>query len=101
MLEKLSTTFKKFEKFHDTKQFEAYISQRSQWERLVIIVRGKLAEKIVPWIHNIQQVVSIYIYRMDKHLNNQWLGQFSKVKLLPINSILFHIIYCFLGESCY
>ncbi|CAF1394746.1 unnamed protein product [Adineta steineri] len=69
----------KFE-FHNIKQCQQYIEQTSQKNRLILIVSSRLGREIVPSIYKLRQVISIYIYCMDKKNNEQWALKFAKVK---------------------
>ncbi|CAF4060954.1 unnamed protein product, partial [Adineta steineri] len=72
-------------KFQDVKQCQQYIEQTSQKDRLVIIVSGSLGQEIVPFIHQLRQVISIYVYCMDKNSNEQWAYKFSKIKSVVVD----------------
>ncbi|CAF4287003.1 unnamed protein product, partial [Adineta steineri] len=72
-------------KFQDVKQCQQYIEQRSENDRLVIIVSGQLGQEIIPYIHQLRQVISIYVYCMDKKSYEQWALKFSKVKSVVID----------------
>ncbi|CAF1296714.1 unnamed protein product, partial [Adineta steineri] len=72
-------------KFQDIKQCQQYIEQTSQKDRLAIIVSGRLGQEIVPHIHQLRQVISIYVYCMDKKNNEQWALKFSKVKSVAVD----------------
>jgi exonuclease V gamma subunit len=67
-------------KFQDVQQCQQYIEERSKNDRLVIIVSGQLGREIVPSIHKLRQVISIYVYCMNKKSNEQWSSKFTKVK---------------------
>ncbi|CAF3765586.1 unnamed protein product [Rotaria sp. Silwood1] len=71
-------------KFQDVKQCQQYIEERSQKDRLVLIVSGRLGREIVPSIHKLRQVISIYVYCMDKKSNEQWSCEFAKVKAVVV-----------------
>ncbi|CAF1143075.1 unnamed protein product [Rotaria sp. Silwood1] len=49
-----------------------------------MIVSGQLGKEIVPSVHNLQQVVSIYVYCMNKEINEQWSSRFSKVQAVVV-----------------
>ncbi len=68
-------------KFQDVKQCQEFIEQISEKKRLVLIVSGRLGQQIVPSIHKLRQVISIYVYCMDKKSNEKWACKFPKVKL--------------------
>ncbi|CAF2772323.1 unnamed protein product, partial [Rotaria sp. Silwood2] len=78
--QKLASIVKHFEKFQDKEQCQKYIEEQSEKDRLVMIVSGQLGKEIVPSVHNLQQVMSIYVYCMNKEINEQWACRFVKVK---------------------
>ncbi|CAF4442377.1 unnamed protein product, partial [Rotaria sp. Silwood2] len=78
--QKLASIVKHFEKFQDKEQCQKYIEEQSEKDRLVMIVSGQLGKEIVPSVHNLQQVMSIYVYCMNKEINKQWASRFIKVK---------------------
>ena len=69
--QKLRTIINHLKKFHDVEQCQQYIEQRSQKDRLVLIVSGRFGREIVPSIHKLRQVTSIYVYCMDKKGNEK------------------------------
>ncbi|CAF3354403.1 unnamed protein product [Rotaria sp. Silwood2] len=83
--QKLRSFIKQVKPFQDVKQCQKYIEERSQNERLVIIVSGRLGREIVPSVHKLRQVISIYVYCMDKKSNQQWTCQFRKVKAVLVD----------------
>jgi hypothetical protein len=78
--QKLRSIINHLKKFQDVKQCQQYIEQRSQKDRVVLIVSGQLGQEIIPSIHKLRQVISIYVYCMDKKNNEQWTSKFAKVK---------------------
>jgi len=72
-------------KFQDVQQCRQHIEQTSENDRLVLIASGQLGREIVPSIHQLRQVLSIYIYCMDKKVNQQWSSKFTKVKFWKDN----------------
>jgi len=77
--QRLRSIINHLKKFQDVQQCQQYIEQRSQRDRLVLIVSGHLGREIVPAIHKLRQVISIYVYCMDKKSNEQWGSNFTKV----------------------
>ncbi|CAF4118016.1 unnamed protein product [Rotaria sordida] len=71
-------------KFQDVKKCQEYIEKQSEKARLIVVVSGRLGEAIVPSIHTIRQVISIYVYCMDKNLHEQWARNFAKVKAVVV-----------------
>jgi hypothetical protein len=78
--QKLRSIINHIKKFQDVRQCQQYIEQRSQKDRLVLIVSGQFGQEIVPFIHNLRQIISIYVYCMDKEEHEKWACQFAKVK---------------------
>jgi hypothetical protein len=78
--QKLRSIINQLKKFTNVKQCEEYIKQTSDQDRLILIVSGSLGREIVPLIHDIRQVISIYVYCMNKQLNEGWSSKYSKVR---------------------
>ncbi|CAF4514892.1 unnamed protein product, partial [Rotaria socialis] len=78
--QKLRSIINNLKKFQDVKQCQKYIEERSKNDRLVMIVSGQFGREIVPSIHKLRQVISIYVYCFDKVRNKQWSDKFAKVK---------------------
>jgi hypothetical protein len=75
-LRKIINHLKTFDNENDCQQ---YILSISSQDRVVVIVSGRLGRTIVPHIHHLQQIISIYVYCMDKQANEQWSKNFTKV----------------------
>lgn len=84
-------------KFQNLPDCQKYVEDCSEKNRLVMIVSGQLGQRIVPSIHKFRQVISVYVYCMDKKRHEEWAYQFKKVKFLSVLTILttFHV-HCFL-----
>ncbi len=65
--------------FEDEDQFEQYIQSVSPHKRLILIVNGRLGKEVVPRIHHIPQILSIYVYCMDQKRNEQWAKDYSNL----------------------
>jgi hypothetical protein len=66
--------------FDDDNKCEEYIRSTPKDDRIVLIVSGQLGQKIVPRIHQLRQISSVYVYCINKKQNEQWAQQFSKVR---------------------
>lgn len=77
---KLRSIINRFKRFHDVSQCQKYIHERSPYERLFMITSGRLGQEIVPTIQNARQVISIYVYCMDKKRNKLWAEKHKKVE---------------------
>jgi hypothetical protein len=65
--------------FADRNQCHQYILSHSPQDRLILIVSGRCGRQLVPEIHHLRQLFSVYIYCMDTQTNKQWAGNFPKV----------------------
>jgi hypothetical protein len=55
-----------------------YIQSILQEGRILLIAGGRLGSKLVPRVHQLGQISSVYVSCMDK-ANGEWTKQFSKV----------------------
>ncbi|CAF1571980.1 unnamed protein product [Rotaria magnacalcarata] len=78
--QKLAAINNNFKKFTDITQCQKYIEEQPGNDQLVIIVSGRMGREIVPFIWKLPQVISIYVYCMDKEKNKQWSHIYVKVK---------------------
>ncbi|CAF4052026.1 unnamed protein product [Rotaria magnacalcarata] len=67
-------------KFQDAEQCQKNFERQSQKDRLVIIVSDPSGHEITPYIHRLRQVISIYVYCMNKETDKQWADKFVKVR---------------------
>jgi len=98
----LRSTINYLKTFEDANLCRQYIQFVSSCDRLVLIVSGRLGQEIVPQIHHIRQLSSIYVYCMDKPRYEQWAKDFSKV-LHFIFTLFSTLLFLFLckDKSCY
>ncbi|CAF3912977.1 unnamed protein product, partial [Adineta steineri] len=82
---KLRSIINHIKKFQDVKQCQQYIEQRSKNDRLILIVSDRLGLEIVPNIHQLRQVISIYVCCKDKKNNEQWTYKFTKIKSVVVD----------------
>ncbi|CAF0829366.1 unnamed protein product [Rotaria sp. Silwood1] len=68
--------------FENLEECYKYIVSMLSDDRIVFIVSGQLGKKIVPQIHQIPQIRSIYIYCENMTLHKQWATSFNKVKIV-------------------
>jgi hypothetical protein len=79
--------------FDDESECEQYISTISPQDRVVLIVSGQLGRTIVPRIHHLRHIISIYVYCTDKQANEQWSKHFTKVFRLFSSILSFFLIF--------
>src|SRR5690242_16658429 len=70
--DELRTMFNQLKTFETDIDCERYIKSVSVEDRIVLIVSGKLGQQIVPRIHSLEQLLSIYVYCYDQDINEQW-----------------------------
>ncbi|UJR19896.1 hypothetical protein I4U23_023029 [Adineta vaga] len=78
--QKLRSIINSVKKFQDVKQCQKYIEECSHKDRLILIVSGQLGRELVPPIHLLRQVTSVYVYCYDTKRNKAWSSAFPKVK---------------------
>jgi hypothetical protein len=76
----LRTAINYIKTFKQSNECEEYIQSVPKIDRVILIVSGRLGQEIVPRIHQLRQVFSIYVYCMNKKKNEQWVKPFSKVR---------------------
>lgn len=77
--EELTSILNKFKTFEDLNDCQKYIQSVSLNDRIVLIVSGQLGRQLIPKIHQLEQLSSIYIYCMNKEANEKWSKDFEKV----------------------
>jgi len=79
--------------FDDLGECHQRILSLSTQDRLVLIVSGRCGRQLVPQIHHLRQVSSIYVYCMDKKANELWAKDFIKIKSVIVElKDLIHVI---------
>jgi hypothetical protein len=77
--QKLRQIINHLKTFDDQNQCHQYIKSLSPQDRLVLIISGRCGRELVPQIHQLRQLSSIYVYCMDKKANEEWSKDFTKV----------------------
>ena len=75
----LRTTVNHLRKFADIHRCEENIKQTLKDDQLILIVISELGEQIVPSIHELPQISSIYVHSADQCNNKEWTKKFTKV----------------------
>jgi len=61
------------------KKFVENVERLSRDDRIVMIVSGRMGSEVVPRVHSLQQISSIYVYCMNKKANDQWAQEYRRV----------------------
>ncbi|CAF3134546.1 unnamed protein product [Rotaria sp. Silwood2] len=78
-IKQLRQTFNTIEIFRDTDECIDYISEL-QNEKVFLIISGTLCKTVVPLIHNMVQLYSIYVFCRKEEQYEAWTKDWSKVK---------------------
>jgi hypothetical protein len=76
-------------KSQDATECEKYIESMPDGDRVLLIVSGGLGQEIVPRIHMLRQILSIYVFCIDKEKHEKWARKFTEV-ILSISSLFTH-----------
>lgn len=77
--QRLRTMVNHFKTFQRADQCIQYM-QSAPKDRFILIVSGRLGHEVVPQIHHLRQVYSIYVYCRDKERNERWAKKYSKIQ---------------------
>jgi hypothetical protein len=65
--------------FKTTDGCEQYIQSIPKKDRIIFIINNQFGQELIPRIHELQQIFSIYIYTNDSKRSGQWTKEFKKV----------------------
>ncbi len=78
-LDRLRISINNSKIFQDDQECEQYVRSLPVDDRVVLIVNDQLGEKFVSRVHDLRQLLSIYIYCVDEKADERWTIQFTKV----------------------
>ena len=85
--EQLRSTINHIQTFNNDNECAEYI-RNAVSDRIVLIVGGQIGKKIVPKIHDLYQLFSIYIYCSDREKHKHWSQNFIKVNSEVSNEVI-------------
>jgi hypothetical protein len=65
--------------FENEDECEIYIKNLFQYDDVIFIISDKLVEKMLPPIHELEQILSIYIYYSNKKKYVEWITKYKKI----------------------
>lgn len=68
--------------FEEMEVCENYIQSISPYDRIVLIVSNHFGHQLVPRIHCLRQLFSVYVYCKDKNFAENWTKDLRKVRIL-------------------
>ncbi|CAF0851784.1 unnamed protein product [Adineta steineri] len=77
--QQLRSTINHIQVFESIIECESYIRQ-SEHDEILLIVSGQLGSVIVPLIHSLRQINSIYVYCLNASKHKSWSSKFIKIR---------------------
>ncbi len=67
--------------FDNCQQCENYLRHETneKQDRIILIVSGRLGQEITEKVHHLKQVISIFVFCMNKEKNEIWASKYKKV----------------------
>lgn len=75
---KLRKSINHLKTFDNSDECVEYIQSMSK-DRIVLVVSDNFAQEIIPCIHQLRQVSSVYIHCVNNSIDDKWVTQFKKV----------------------
>ena len=97
----LGSIFDDFIEFRDLEQCKERIQQTSSTDRLVLIIDSQLERQLIYSFHEIEQVISIYIYCIDTNTIEQQFSKYTKVECFFFYKTNLFIFSFEKGERCF
>ncbi|CAF3265969.1 unnamed protein product [Rotaria socialis] len=82
---KLATIYTSFKKFQSVEDCEDAIRQLTGLSRVILIVSGGYGKDLVPRIHDLQQVSSIYVFCLQQEKYIELAKQYDKIKAIIVD----------------
>ncbi|CAF3276396.1 unnamed protein product [Rotaria socialis] len=70
--------------FENPQECRQYIKNCSEQDRIVLIISGRLSKELIPQIHELRQLSSVYIYCRRKKEYKTWAKEFPKIKHIVV-----------------
>jgi hypothetical protein len=77
--DKLRSVTGRLTTFHEIKSCQEYIRESCSTKQPVLVVSGQMGQEIVPSIHKLPGIRSIYVYCINKQYHEQWASKYGKV----------------------
>lgn len=68
--------------FKNIDECELFIQTVPSQDRIIFITNNQLGQELIPRIHHLRQICSIYIYNNDNKRGGGWVKEFKKVKFI-------------------
>jgi len=79
--DKLRSVVNHLKIFDNCQQCENYLQQEinEKENKIILIVSGRLGQQIIENIHHLKQIISIFVFCMNKEKNELWAKKYKKV----------------------
>ena len=84
---RLRTKIRHIKLFKDSTKCKHYIKSLQKGDRFILIINDRLAHSLLPKIHSLQQLSSIYIRLTELKQKEIWQKQFTKVECRTLYTI--------------
>ncbi|CAF3855082.1 unnamed protein product [Rotaria sp. Silwood1] len=81
----LTQIHNQFNTFESVDECENAIQQLPKTSRAIIIISGGFGRELLPRIHELPQVLTIYVFCMDQAKYLEWAKQFNKIKAIIVD----------------
>jgi hypothetical protein len=98
LLTKLRASVNRVRTFTNMEACRIFIDAQSIDEPLVLVTSGKCGHELVPLVHDLDQVNSIYIFCMNRLHHTTWANSYAKVNA---HLTKHHRLYSFEIDPCY
>ena len=66
--------------FENENECEKYVKNLFEDGKIISIINGKLVEKVLPRIHELPQIESVYVYYHNQEKYEEWTNKYKKVQ---------------------
>lgn len=78
--EKLTEIYPDFKIFGSAEEGQEFIDQLAGVTRIILIVSGEVGKKLVPRVHDLGHIVSIFIFCLKQAEHIEWAKNYKKVR---------------------
>ena len=98
--DKLRSIINYLKTFDNCQQCENYLRNQTneKHDKIILIISGRLGQEIIDKIHYLPQIISIFVYCMNKEKNELWANKYKKVSIHSNQYII--LLFSFRFEVC-
>lgn len=85
--------------FVNAQEFQEYIERISDEDRAIVVMDNQRGQEVVPLIHQLEHISSIYIYCINSAENTQWIENYSKVGY-QVTILNFMNVFLIIDQAC-